>query len=109
MSEDQETEQKQPTKRVLKLSSGEMIMGNVMPELDDNRVIVQAPRLISLQPVGQGQMKYVMLPMPGEALALARHAVVGELLGIPRQLLDEYIYATTGIMTGGSAKPRGVA
>lgn len=96
--------------RLLKLTSGEEIIGKLVKS-EDNHVILSSIRTLIMQPVGPGQVQIGMIPwmagMQDGDVRIHRDRILGEPVSdVSKQLEDGYLQQTSGIQiaTGSDIK-----
>ncbi len=92
---------------LFKLINGEELIGKVVEE-DDNTYTLAKPRVMMVQPAGNGQMQVGMIPWlvgtPDGDCKVYKDKIAGEPAGdLPKQLEDGYLQQTSNIQLAGNA------
>jgi hypothetical protein len=85
-----------------KLTSGEEIIGKIVKETDDGKLIAKDVRVLMAHPGADGQMAVGMIPWmigaPDSDIAISKSDIIGVPDGaLPKQLEDSYLQQTSGI------------
>jgi small nuclear ribonucleoprotein (snRNP)-like protein len=99
---------------LLKLVSGEEIIGKLEDANDSDALILEDVRELMIQQTGQGQIGIALVPWmagaPDNSVKVFRTHIVGSLVSdVPKQLEDAYLQQTSGIQFAGATQGIGLA